>query len=398
MERQADTARRVLIAGFSTRALAESAAVAGFEVTAIDAFSDLDQHPSVRSISIASETGLLFSAPAAAHRSRDFDCDAVAYSSNFENHPAAVGRLAAGRHLWGNAPAVLRRVRDPFLISQALDRRALPFPRTVRSTDAPPDVGRWLMKPRSSGGGRGVQEWTADTTVPRGHYLQQFIPGVPGSMVFAADGKGAIPLGFSRQLAGEECFGAAGYRYCGNILAGAGDPQFDDERTLFENVRQVVDGLTEEFGLVGVNGVDFVAQAGVPYVLEVNPRWCASMELVERAYDRCVFGIHADASRDGRLPDFDVARARESSNAVGKAVVFARHGIIVGDTECWLDSPRSGNSVSIRDIPRPGQRIAPGRPVCTVMASGADGGSCFDALTRAADCIYRRLTPWTGAS
>ena len=39
---------RLLIAGISTRAAAESAARAGFEVTAIDAFGDLDQHPGVR--------------------------------------------------------------------------------------------------------------------------------------------------------------------------------------------------------------------------------------------------------------------------------------------------------------------------------------------------------------
>ena len=39
--------RRVLLAGVSTRAAAESAARAGFAVTAIDAFGDLDQHASV---------------------------------------------------------------------------------------------------------------------------------------------------------------------------------------------------------------------------------------------------------------------------------------------------------------------------------------------------------------
>ena len=54
----------VLIAGVSTRAAAESAARAGFAVTAIDAFGDLDQHPSVRGLSLADN----FSARAAASR------------------------------------------------------------------------------------------------------------------------------------------------------------------------------------------------------------------------------------------------------------------------------------------------------------------------------------------
>jgi predicted ATP-grasp superfamily ATP-dependent carboligase len=53
---------RVVIAGVSARAAAESAAHAGFSVTAIDAFGDLDQDPSVRSIAL----GHRFSARAAA--------------------------------------------------------------------------------------------------------------------------------------------------------------------------------------------------------------------------------------------------------------------------------------------------------------------------------------------
>src|SRR5438093_11188370 len=96
---------RILIVGISTRAAAESAARAGFEVTAIDAFADLDQHPSVRAMAVSRP----FTARAAARAARSIAGDAVAYLSNFENHPDDVRTLAAGRQLWGNPPAVLRR-------------------------------------------------------------------------------------------------------------------------------------------------------------------------------------------------------------------------------------------------------------------------------------------------
>ena len=86
---------RVLIAGVSTRAAAESAARAGFSVTAIDAFADLDQHASVRAVSLGRD----FSAEGAARAAQSIECDAVVYLSSFENHPAAVSRLAAGRAL-----------------------------------------------------------------------------------------------------------------------------------------------------------------------------------------------------------------------------------------------------------------------------------------------------------
>src|SRR5947199_4731047 len=97
-------ATRVLVAGVSTRAAAESAARAGFVVTAIDAFGDLDQHASVRSLSLQRDFGMPFSAQAAARAARTIECDAVAYLSSFENHPKAVSMLAAGRALWGNEP------------------------------------------------------------------------------------------------------------------------------------------------------------------------------------------------------------------------------------------------------------------------------------------------------
>ena len=52
----------VLVAGLSTRAAAESAGRAGFRVTAIDAFGDLDQHPTVAALKLERK----FSAHAAA--------------------------------------------------------------------------------------------------------------------------------------------------------------------------------------------------------------------------------------------------------------------------------------------------------------------------------------------
>ena len=89
---------RVLVAGISTRAAAESAARAGFSVTSLDAFGDLDQHPSVRALSLPRDFGTRFTSPAAARAARTIESDSVAYLASFENHPNAVGRLAAGEN------------------------------------------------------------------------------------------------------------------------------------------------------------------------------------------------------------------------------------------------------------------------------------------------------------
>src|SRR5262249_18732631 len=161
-------------------------------------------------------------------------------------------------------------------------------------------------------------------------YVQELIDGAPCSMVFVAASGRAVPIGFSRQLIGDEAFGSSGFRYCGNLLTAAGE---DDD--VLDAAREVVAAVCEEFGRVGADGIDLIVQTGVPDGIEVNPRWCASMELVEHAYPVSVFGMHAAACREAALPTFNLSRARRGAPTIGKAVVFARGEITVGDTRAW---------------------------------------------------------------
>jgi predicted ATP-grasp superfamily ATP-dependent carboligase len=395
--------KRVLIAGVTSRAAAESAARAGYDVTAIDAFGDLDQHPSVRALSLPRDFGVRFTAPAAARAARTVECDAVMYVSSFENHPRAVSALAAGRELLGNPPSVLRRARDPLIVTAALRRCGLRAP-SVRMTSA--IGGRWLQKPLSSGGGRGVRRARRGHPVPGRTYLQAFVDGTPGSIVFLASGGQAVPIGLSRQIVGDAMFGGSGFQYCGSILAPAGDAQFAHDRILFRAACELAAAVADEFGLVGVNGVDFIARDGVPFAIEINPRWSASVELVELAYDLPVFAAHVVACRRGRLPDFDLHGVRRAGRAVGKAVVFARRDLIAEDTRAWLGPSTTNHPPqaaeyrpqatdhSVHDVPQPGERIPAGRPVCTVVATGRNAAECYAALTRRAAWVYAQLAAW----
>lgn len=260
---------RVLVAGISARAAAESAARAGYAVTALDAFADLDQGPGVRAFSLPRDFKVCFTANAAARAARAFACHAAVYLSGFENHPRAVATLSAGRKLWGNPPPVLRRVRDPWLLAGALRRRGLPTPDlrsgandSLRGQAA--TSGRWLVKPRRSGGGHGVRRWRTGTSLPRGFYLQELIEGTPASAVFVASGGRAALLGVSRQLIGDRAFSATGYRYCGSILSTGHDAH---DVVDVSCVSALVGALVEEFGLVGLNGVDFIVREGAPYAI-----------------------------------------------------------------------------------------------------------------------------------
>jgi uncharacterized protein len=377
---------RVLIAGISTRAAAESAARAGCDVTAIDAFADLDQHPAVHAVSL----GQAFSARTAALASRDTECDAVVYLSNFENHPRAIGLLASGRALWGNSPQSVTRARDPFLLADALHSRGLAAPQT-RGDNDPPRAGAWLVKPRASGGGRRISRWQQNTTIGRRAYLQEFIEGTSGSVVFVAAERRALTLGVSRQLVGDRSFGADGFEYCGSILESA--PLDTATRERFDafvgRARALADAVADAFDLVGLNGVDFVTRGGVPYAVELNPRWCASMELVERAYDLSLFAIHQTACTTRTLPAFDLRKEFRQSNTIGKAVVYARRDLTIGNTAEWLADSE------IRDVPHPGQPVPKGGPVCTIFATGEDAEDCHEALLVRARHVYERLDAWS---
>jgi predicted ATP-grasp superfamily ATP-dependent carboligase len=371
--------RSVLIAGVSVRALAESAARAGYAVTAVDAFGDLDlEQAAARVITVPRR----FSADRAVRAAAGAACDATAYASGFENHPRAVAKLRGLGPLWGNRPEVLGRVRDPLRLARTLVERGFPAPR-VRVA-RPPRIAdtRWLLKPRASGGGHGIASWRpvprGRRRLPRTMYLQERIPGLAGSIVFVADGRRSVPLGLSRALWGERCFGSSGFRYSGSILAGPGELPLAPAVALAAAV-------TDAFGLVGVNGIDFIARDSRVYALEVNPRYTASMELVERAYGLSIFDVHARACA-GALPSFDLAAALASQRAVsGKAIVYARRITTIPDSRGWLAA------TDVRDIPRPGQVIARGRPVCTVFAEARNHETCLERLAGRAAALYRMI-------
>ena len=124
-------------------------------------------------------------------------------------------------------------------------------------------------------------------------------------------------------------------------------------------MRAICSCLAAAFGLRGLFGVDFVWDGERAWTLEVNPRPTASLEAIEAAYGVGVFAAHLRGVRRAscRTPV-------RVDGAAGKAVVFATEDVVVGDSERWLED-------GVRDVPHPGERIAAGRPICTVLASAA---------------------------
>ena len=192
----------------------------------------------------------------------------------------------------------------------------------------------------------------------------------------------AVPLGFSRQIIGDAAFGGSGYRYCGSILALLDDPQFENGRELFGRAAGLARLVASEFDLAGLNGIDFIARQGIPFLLEVNPRWSSSVEVAERAFRTTFFQAHVDAFERGTVPSFDYLSQLSQAAAFGKAIVYARSDGFINGSEHWLGDP------DVRDVPPARQHFRAGQPICSVFAEAADSASCFRALAGRAERIY----------
>jgi predicted ATP-grasp superfamily ATP-dependent carboligase len=372
----------LLIAGLSTRAIAESAGKHRADVITVDYFGDRDQKAMVENHSLLRDFGLGFGAEALLQVSRGLAYDELVYIANLENHPDVVGAMSGGRVLQGNPPTVLRRVRDWRQLRAFCLANDLAAPVTLLPGEQDMDVDSvagWLVKPIRSGGGHGVRFWRGGP-LGDGHLLQRYVEGTPASAAFVADGRHCTLLGISEQLIGKEELGAGGFGWCGNIV-----PLVQPDGRA-ERLRRAVEGmcraLTRGFGLIGVNGIDLVVDdAGRPTLVEVNPRYTASMELMEKAYGLDILGLHL-AGCAGRLPE--LAPPTLDGPFHGKGIVFARQAVTVPETDSW-------HRLGRRDIPFPGDKIGAGSPVCTVFAEAADRDACWRELVAAADGVRRDI-------
>ena len=375
----------VLLTGVSMRAAAQSAVKAGYDTHTVDAFADLDLPRGKKRMARFNVDGR-FDAYGAWSDSSGDDVDAVVYGSGFEDESGAVDLLARGRALWGNPPDVLTKVRSPRRLFEGLASQGFKVPRIFEPAEGvvPPLGVPWLEKPFRSGGGHGIHPYVAGP-ISHGCYLEEFIGGVPGSIVFVARDGRAVPLGISRQMAGDAAFGATGFQYCGSILSHPAD-LFDRGLAVAATAHGIAMAVARDYSLVGLNNVDFIARRADAIPVEVNPRWSASVELIERAHGFSMFGLHADACARGTLPDDRMPLC--ARHAVGKAIVFARYHLMAGHTHTWLLSR------DIADVPRPQTFIRRGQPICTVFAEAPTAHECYLALTRRAERVYADVSQW----
>jgi uncharacterized protein len=348
----------ILLVSVSARMLAELGVRAGYDVVALDRFGDLDLQRLCPSVSVLRDLGGRGGMAALVDAAEQIQAPSVIYGAGLENKPGLVARLAAGRRLLGCPREIVARVRDPVSLGASLRAAGLAYPATFGARDAlrrAERSRRWLRKPVRGGGGRGVREWRGGAL--HGEVVvQERISGLACSAAAVADGRSATVLGVSEQLIGQRELGARGHAWCGNLVPPRlGEAQ---RRALTVAARAICTHLASAFSLRGLFGVDLVWDGERAWVVEVNPRPTGSLECLEAAHEVGVFAAHLEGCA-GRLPP--IAPTPTPPRAAGKAILFATRDVRVGDTRGWL-------ARGIRDVPHPGERIAAGHPICTLVS------------------------------
>jgi predicted ATP-grasp superfamily ATP-dependent carboligase len=303
---------------------------------------------------------------------------------------------------------VLTRVRSPWELSNALRDAGLLFPETRASAEGLPTGGSWLAKTYNGASGSGVRVLSSERGAGSGqqieaerHCFQKRIDGTPCAAVYvAAEGEAQL-LGVTRQIIGEPWLHAHGFQYAGSI------GPWPISVVTRASLARLGNVLSEQFELTGLFGVDFMLDGEQVWTVEVNPRYTASVEIVERftgesaivAHLAACGGHSGERERAGassppvRAEDGQARYARNGSSHQGKAILFATRDIVISKEFADYSIAEAFRSPwpTLGDVSNFGTPIDDGRPVLTIFASGTSVAEVEQRLREHVVEVERRL-------
>lgn len=376
----------ILLVGASVRALMESAVESGYEVIGIDFFGDIDTCWQGKTINLARDYGLKPTVKNVLEVAKTIACDGLVYASGPENTTKELNYWERKGLLRGNGTSTLTKVRNPWKLRQSLGQIGVKMPRFCSMGEwkyHPEDRKRWLLKPLNRGGGHGIIELSKkkkdvldlffSLSQPAHFIVQEYIDGIPGSVTFLANGRKAVVLGTSRQLISEDIFRP--FLYEGNIVP------LDIQKVMHpldleKQIKTICEHLTKDFNVIGINTIDFIVNGKGIWILELNPRWSASVELIEKSLGKRLFPCHLAGCEGVALNKIiqPYKTLNEKQYFSGKRIVYAPvPSIIENRTMAQLQRLYEEG---VRDIPSMGTIIPKGQPLCTVLAEGVTDQDC----------------------
>lgn len=281
------------------------------------------------------------------------------YGSGFEAQPELLQKIAEVIPLIGNEAQTVAAVKGASQFFSALRSLNINHPEVF---DVLPEcfisgqTDGFLKKLSGGCGGTHISKASAhDKALLANEYYQRHIAGRAVSLLFIADRSEIEVVGFNEQWVSpcEE----SPFRYGGAA---------SHVELLPDIKNQLIDAaekLTVTFGLLGLNSLDAIVQNTTVYVLEVNPRLSATVDLYEKAgehlIDRHVKVCLTQGGLNQPIPlhhnDFEKSKAH--------AIAYAPFDMEITASSGWpdwaVDTPSHQNGVI---------KLAAGAPVCTVIA------------------------------
>jgi predicted ATP-grasp superfamily ATP-dependent carboligase len=340
----------VLIAAQSGRGLAAAARRAGYLPLVADMFGDIDTMATAAAYrplrgrfgAIVRESSVL-SALESLVASAARPPIGVVLGSGFESSPGVIDAIDRRFGVIGASGETVRRLKDPWSFATLLKELGVPHPQI--SLDAVSNPAGLLQKRRGGSGGGHIRPASANH-LPRGFYLQRLAAGRSVSVAFLADGERALTLATTYQWTSPSR--RSPWRYGGAVEPGHIAAKVASE------VEAAIGGIVLSTGLRGLASADILVDGRRWWMLEVNPRPGATMDVLDRRA-RPLFQQHVDACRGvlnapGPLP----------RGASGTKVVYAGRTVPIVPAIDW--------PTFVMDQPQPRSKIRSGAPVCTVSA------------------------------
>jgi uncharacterized protein len=345
---------RVLVAGFSTRHVAQSAACAGYEVCAVDHFCDQDLSWYTKDRVKFSELADLPDAIQEICLRNTFDL--IIVTSGAED-------LCIPFPLCGTPQEKVARFLDKLEIQHFFETLKVPVPRLLSEEEYPA-----MIKPRRGAGGwrnaivqdrAGFAAWeNLNPGIP--FIRQEIVEGIPASVCCVTDGSGARAIAANEQILRGD--GRTSFGFCGSVTP--------LDHPLSREMINRAEQIAAASGCLGTIGIDFVLGSTTAYAIEVNPRFQGTIDTVEMAYGCNLFRYHVDAC-SGHLPS-GLLHPRQ---VAVRCILFA-------EKDLTITSDLKDLAPYVADIPWPGSSFDAGQALVSVYGWGPTREAAFCMLDK----------------
>ena len=357
LPRESDNATLILI-GASVRALAFSCIRAGYQPWCIDLYADEDLTKNCPTTLITKSfpdeiSDLIKTAPKVP----------ILYTGGLENHSALLQLLSAERTVLGITGNTLTNLRNTPEFYNLLKSKQINTPTIITSTKDLNKETSYLRKPKYRSGGLGIKPFdpSKQTMVDDADfYYQEFIKGESRSAIFCFNESGFELLGTSIQSSGTQSLHASDFLYSGNM----GPVKLcNSELTELQTIGEIISSNYRPRGLLGM---DYILNDSSIFPLEINPRYTASMEVLELALGQNFITKHMQAFGFKTICENP---ARTETSVIGKAIYYAPHDVLISEDVPWVSTEANPRLFSpFADIPRANSAIDKGSPVVTIFA------------------------------